>query len=602
MPANQPSLLRYLRPYRGRATLGFLCVAVYIGISLWTPSLIGRAIDALQAGNTPTPVFVALMALYLGAAAAAFLVSIGMRRLMLGLANRVEHDIRRDVFGHLTGMDLAFFQRERTGDLMTKMTSDLGAVREMIGQGLLQGARMAIGFPLAFGIMFATNVKLALVVAGLLPTVGLLFFFLIRLIHQYYDACQEQFSAISNFAQETFAGIRTIKGFALEPRRHDGFRALNEEYIRRNMTLTRIEEPVWPFMMFLYWLAAMLLLLVAGHQIIDGTLKLSVFVKFQFYLLFLQWPMLALGWTANLFQRGRTSWGRIRTILEAEPAIQSELQAARCPLHVEEPPVTCNRQPATWNSTIEYLDVCLRLNERTLLDHINLRIPQGQCLAITGPTGSGKTLLISLLVRLLDPTRGQVRLGGRDVRTLPLDDLRRTVGLAPQEPFLFSDTLANNLALGLAPVDDALTAHEERITRAAHIAHLSEEVDRFPDRYRTLLGERGVTLSGGQRQRTAIGRALARDPALLILDDVFSAVDTQTEARILAGLLPVLRGRTSILISHRVSTLRHADRILVLEEGRIVQDGSHADLLAVPGYYRELDEVQRLESKLEEAR
>ncbi len=602
MPANQPSLLRYLRPYRGRAALGFLCVAVYIGISLWTPSLIGRAIDALQAGNTPTPVFVALMALYLGAAAAAFLVSIGMRRLMLGLANRVEHDIRRDVFGHLTGMDLAFFQRERTGDLMTKMTSDLGAVREMIGQGLLQGARMAIGFPLAFGIMFATNVKLALVVAGLLPTVGLLFFFLIRLIHQYYDACQEQFSAISNFAQETFAGIRTIKGFALEPRRHDGFRALNEEYIRRNMTLTRIEEPVWPFMMFLYWLAAMLLLLVAGHQIIDGTLKLSVFVKFQFYLLFLQWPMLALGWTANLFQRGRTSWGRIRTILEAEPAIQSELQAARCPLHVEEPPVTCNRQPATWNSTIEYLDVCLRLNERTLLDHINLRIPQGQCLAITGPTGSGKTLLISLLVRLLDPTRGQVRLGGRDVRTLPLDDLRRTVGLAPQEPFLFSDTLANNLALGLAPVDDALTAHEERITRAAHIAHLSEEVDRFPDRYRTLLGERGVTLSGGQRQRTAIGRALARDPALLILDDVFSAVDTQTEARILAGLLPVLRGRTSILISHRVSTLRHADRILVLEEGRIVQDGSHADLLAVPGYYRELDEVQRLESKLEEAR
>ena len=266
----------------------------------------------------------------------------------------------------------------------------------------------------------------------------------------------------------------------------------------------------------------------------------------------------------------------------------------------EEKDQTCNLEPATWNSNIAFLDVCLRLNDRTLLDHINLEIPPGQCLAITGPTGSGKTLLISLLVRLLDPTDGQVCLGGRDLRTLPLADLRRAVGLAPQEPFLFSDTLANNLALGLDPVDDALTTHEERIVRAAGIARLSDEVARFPDHYRTMLGERGVTLSGGQRQRTAIGRALAREPALLILDDVFSAVDTQTEAKILEQLLPALRGRTSILISHRVSTLRHADRILVLDHGRIVQDGTHAELIGQPGYYHELDEVQRLESKLEE--
>ena len=344
------------------------------------------------------------------------------------------------------------------------------------------------------------------------------------------------------------------------------------------MTLTRIEEPVWPFMMFLYWFAAMLLLLVAGHQIIEGTLKLSVFVKFQFYLLFLQWPMLALGWTANLFQRGRTSWARIKTILEAEPAIKAgdvsstfQVQSSRSDLASTSP---WNLEPGTWNSHIAFRDVSLRLNDRTLLDHINLEIPPGQCLAITGPTGSGKTLLISLLVRLLDPTDGQVCLGGRDLRTLPLADLRRAVGLAPQEPFLFSDTLANNLALGLDPVDDALTTHEERIVRAAGIARLSDEVARFPDHY--------------------------REPALLILDDVFSAVDTQTEAKILEQLLPALRGRTSILISHRVSTLRHADRILVLDHGRIVQDGTHAELIGQPGYYHELDEVQRLESKLEE--
>ena len=585
MPRPSPSLLRYLRPYRGRAALGFLCVAGYIGTSLWTPSLIGQAIDTLQAGGASADRFLPLMGLFLAASALAFLVSIGMRRLTLGLANRVEHDIRRDIFGHLTGMDLAFFQRERTGDLMTKMTSDLSAVREMIGQGLLQGARITIGFPLAFGIMFATNVQLACVVAGLLPLVSLLFFFLIRWIHKYYDACQEQFSTISNFAQETFSGIRTIKGFALEERQRGEFQAHNEEYIRRNMTLTRIEEPVWPFMMFLYWLAAMLLLLTAGHQIIAGTLKLSVFVKFQFYLLFLQWPMLALGWTANLFQRGRTSWARIRTILEAEPAIRDNAAAE---------PGTAIR------GDIAFRNVSLRLGERTLLDRISLVIPEGQCLAITGPTGSGKTLLISLIVRLVEATEGVVSIGGRDVRTLPLDGLRRAVGLAPQEPFLFSDTLANNLALGLDPVDDALTTHEERITRAARIARLSDEVERFPDHYRTLLGERGVTLSGGQRQRTAIGRALAREPHLLILDDVFSAVDTQTEAKILEQLRPVLRGRTSILISHRVSTLRHADRVLVLDGGRVVQDGTHAALVAQPGYYHDLDEVQRLESKLEE--
>lgn len=618
MPETRTSLPRYLRPYRWQALAGFLCVAGYITTSLWSPSLIGRAIDALQAGAPPRA-FLDLMGLYLAAAVIAFLVSIGMRRLMLGLANRVEHDIRRDIFGHLTGMDQAFFQRERTGDLMTKMTSDLGAVRDMVGQGLLQGARMAIGFPMAFAIMFATNVQLALVVTALLPLVSLLFFFLIRWIHRYYDACQDQFSTISNFAQETFAGIRTIKGFALEARRRDDFRRHNEEYIRRNMTLTRIEEPVWPFMMFLYWLAAMLLLLVAGRQIIDGSLKLSVFVKFQFYLLFLQWPMLALGWTANLFQRGRTSWARIRTILEAEPAIKSpkgsftfQVQSSKSEkdsstLQVQRSKSdsgrssTWNLEPGTCDFSIAFRDVCLRLNDRTLLDHINLIIPEGQCLGLTGPTGSGKTLLISLLVRLLDPTSGTVLLGGRDVRTLPLAEVRRVVGLAPQEPFLFSDTLANNLALGLDPVDDALTAHEERITRAATIARLSDEVERFPDRYRTVLGERGVTLSGGQRQRTAIGRALARDPRLLILDDVFSAVDTQTEAKILEHLLPVLRGRTSILISHRVSTLRHADRILVLDKGRIVQDGAHAELIKAPGYYRDLDEVQRLESKLEEA-
>lgn len=579
-----PSLWRSVWTYRAHALLGLLCVTLYLAGSLLNPIVLRHAIDALQQGQGARAFF-AQLALFSALAAGTFGVSILMRRRLLGLANRVEHDIRRDVFDHLSRMDTAFYQRERTGDLMTKMTSDLAAVREMIGQGLLQGSRMLMGFPLAFGIMFATNARLAAVVAALLPVISVVFFFLIRLIRKYYDLSQEQFSTLTNFAQETFAGIRTIKGFGIEARRSAQFGDLNREFIRRNMILTRIEEPVWPFMMYLYWVGAVLLLLLAGRQIIAGTISLGVYVQFQQHLIFLQWPMLALGWTINLFQRGRTSWTRIRTILDATPMVRDAADAQPAP---------------SLRGDIEFDAVSLRIGDRVLLDHVSLRIPAGQTLGITGPTGSGKTLLVSLLARLIDPTEGVVRIGGVDLRALRLADVRRRIGLAPQEPFLFSDTLANNLALGLDPVDDALKTHEAAILRAADIARLSEEVQRFPDQFRTLLGERGVTLSGGQRQRAAIGRALARNPDLLILDDVFSAVDTQTEARILQQLLPVLRGRTSILIGHRVSTLRHADRIVVLDRGRIVQDGTHDELVAQPGYYRELDEIQRLESRLEE--
>lgn len=576
----------YILRYRVPAALGFLSVLGSICLGLYSPFILRRAIDGLESGTLAAPELAWLAASFLGVSLLASVFSIFMRRILLGLGHRVEYDIRTDVFGHLTRMDFGFFQRERTGDIMTKMSSDLFSVKDMVGQGLLQGSRILIGFPLAFGIMFHLNTRLALTVMAIIPVISLVFFIVIRMIRSRYDAVQDQFSTISNFCQESFAGIRTVKGFGIEQRMRDRFRALNDRYIDLSMALTRVEEPIWPFMVFMFGMGTLLLLLAGGRQVIDGHLTLGEFVQFNQYLLYLQWPMLALGWTSNIFQRGLASWKRVRTILDAKPDI--------C-----DGPRT-DASLTSLQGDIRFEGAGFSTGGRDLLQDIHLAIPPGQVVGITGPTGSGKTLLASLLCRLIDPSTGRISIGGRDLREFPLALLRARIGLAPQEAFLFSDTLANNIAFGLPSAgSEAAFPHEEKVLWAADIAHLRDDVERFPQKFETLLGERGVTLSGGQRQRTAISRALALDPDILIMDDVFSAVDTQTEARILNQLLPVLRQRTAVLVSHRVSTLKHADRILVLEGGRIVQDGTHEDLVRTPGYYREQDEMQRLEARLE---
>jgi len=584
-PASIP-LTPYVLRYQRWAVLGFLSVAASIVLGLYIPFILREVIDGLDQGVLGRDGMIRLILVFLAASMLASLFSIFMRRILLGLAQRVEHDIRRDVFAHLTILDRGFFQRERTGDIMTKMSSDLFSVKDMVGQGLLQGSRIVIGFPLAFGIMFTMNPRLALIIMAIIPVISFVFFIIIRLIRKRYDAAQEQFSTISNFCQENFGGFRTVKGFGIEERMRGRFRVLNDKYIDLNMRLTRVEEPVWPFMVFMFGMGTLLLLLAGGRLVIEGSLTLGEFVQFNQYLLYLQWPMLALGWTSNLFQRGIASWKRIGTILESKPDIFDGEQTDR--------PLTEVR------GDIRLEHVSYTAEERELLRDIHLAIPAGQVLGITGPTGSGKTLLISLICRLMDPTSGKVTIDGHDLRTFPLSVLRSRIGLAPQEAFLFSDTLANNIALGLPPPDSTgAHPHEDKILWASGVAHLREDVEQFPLKYSTMLGERGVTLSGGQRQRTAISRAVALDPAVLILDDVFSAVDTQTEAKILAQLLPVLRERTAILVSHRVSTLKHADRIIVVDDGRIVQDGAHTELVNQPGYYREQDEMQRLEARLE---
>ncbi len=571
----------YVIAYRARVAAGFACVVGVITGSMTLPYILRRGIDDMgQIANAwPGVLHWAVLYFLIGMLTMGF--AIGMRRLLLGVASRVESDIRRDVFAHLTTLDADYYQKERTGDLMTKMTSDLSAVSDFIGQGLLQGSRIALGFPAAFAVMLSIDAKMTGALAVLIPVISIVFFILIRLIRQNYDRVQDQFSLITAFAQENFAGFRTVKGFGMEARQREQFRKLNTEYVRRNMTLAKIEEPVWPFMIFMFAIAQILLLWLGGRRIVAGHMTIGEFVQFQQSMMFLNWPMLALGWTVNLLQRGLASWTRIRTILDARPDVRDEARAE-------------DREMVA-RGAIEFRGVALARDGRELLREVNLVIPEGQCLAITGPTGSGKSLLVSLVARLRDPSSGAVLIGGRDTREYPLAALRRDIGFAPQEPFLFSDTLANNIALGLAETREA------DVIRAAEIAYLQADVRQFPDRYETVLGERGVTLSGGQRQRAAIGRALARKPSILILDDVLSAVDTQTESKILERLLPELKGRTTIFISHRVSTLRCADRIVVMDDGRIAQDGTHEELTARPGYYRELDEFQRLEAGLQDA-
>ncbi len=575
------SLKNYILAYRKQTVSGTLLVLAAALTGVGIPFLIRFAIDDLNAGIISFRRLIGYSAAYVIAALLSGYFTMSMRRVLLSLSHQVEYDIRRDVFDHLTRLDHAFFSRERTGDLMTKMTSDLNSVREFVGQGLLQGARTSFGFVLAFGVMFAINVRLALVMLVLLPCISLLFFALLRIIRQRYEASQEQFSVISNFAQENFGGVRTIRGYGVEDRQESLFQKLNEEYIARKMALSRVERPLWPIMSMLFSLGVVLLLWVGGRQVVDGTLTIGEFVQFTQYLFLLQWPMMALGWTVNLLQRGGASWKRIRSITTEQPLVRDGGQT--------DSSVTLK------TGAVSFEDVHLTLGGMTVLHDIRLEIPDGATVGITGPTGSGKTLLAWMIPRIIDPTSGRVRVDGHDVRVIPIEALRRHIGMAPQEPFLFSDTLANNIALGLPET------HEEKVLWAAEVAELSPDIEYFPGGYQTLLGERGVTLSGGQRQRTAISRAIARRPAILILDDVFSAIDTQTEANILARLDPVLEGRTSIIISHRVSTLRHADFIVVLESGRVTQKGPHRDLVQQPGYYRDLDEVQRLEAKLEEA-
>ncbi len=596
-------LLSYALRYPGKFLRGLACVVVTTSVSLVAPRILGFAIDDLTTGVT-----VAKLALYgsllLGIAVVGGVFRFLMRRILTGVSRDIEYDMRNDFFAHLQKLPVSYFQTHRTGDLMSRATNDLNAVRMMIGPAVMYASNTVLGFVVALGLMLAIDARLTLFALIPLPFVSISVKYFGGVIHKRFEQIQAQLSEVSAVAQEALSGVRVVRAYRQEAAEIERFRRANEEYLRRNRQLVVVQGLFFPCMSLFLGLGALVVIWMGSREVIRGRITLGQFVAFHSYLLLLSWPMIAFGWVTNMLQRGMASWKRMLEVMETDPAIADVASRA----DLSGPPAGGAESPALQRQIrgeIEFRDLTFAYGTTTVLSHVSVHIDAGQTVALVGPTGSGKSTLIGLLARLQDPPPGTVFVDGVDVRTLPLDTLRGAIGFVPQEPFLFSDTLADNVAFGLDarsgasgldPADSA--ARHERIVTASSVARLDKDVADFPAGYDTVVGERGITLSGGQKQRTALARAVAIDPRILILDDALSAVDTYTEEEILSRLRGVMRERTSIIVSHRVSTVREADLILVLAGGRIAERGTHDTLVAHGGLYADLYKKQLLEEEL----
>ena len=584
LPKSLRPLLPYLKKYRRSYAVGAICVFCNNGIWILFPLVIRRAVDDLHLGVTRHKLFPYAL-LLLGVAAVKGIFQFLTRWILIGISREIEFDLRNDLFQHLEGLSYSYYQRTRTGDIMARATNDLNAVRMLLGPAIMYSANTIVFTAGALAFMLAISPRLTLYAFLPLPIVSIVVHYFGKRIHERFERIQAMFSEISARAQENFSGARVIRAYVQEEAEISAFESSNQEYISRSLKLVRLMGMLWPTLETMLGFAIVLVLWLGGREVLYGRITVGGFVAFNTYMVQLTWPIIALGWVINLFQRGTASMGRINEILTEKPEIEDGAEAQRADKSVRATQI---------EGEIEFRGLNFAYNGTPVLHDVNLQIPAGSSLAIVGPTGSGKTTLVSLIPRIYDATPGSVLLDGRPVREYPLEFLRHQIGFVPQETFLFSETVRENIAFGKEDASD------EEVRSAAEAASIAREIESFPEQYQTLVGERGITLSGGQKQRTAIARALIRDPRIVILDDALSSVDTHTEDKILNHLREIMRGRTTIFISHRVSTVRNADMIAVLHGGRIVEMGTHDQLLARNGYYTDLYNKQLLEEELAE--
>jgi ATP-binding cassette subfamily B multidrug efflux pump len=624
-------LFPYLRRYWRSFAFGGLALIVYNAAKVMIPLILGGAANDIKNGLSVAKIDHYALQLIVVASVAAITLYL-TRQIIIGASREIEFDIRNDLFAHLQSQPPEFFQRHRTGDIMAHSTNDLNAVRQLLGPAIMYSANTIVFTAFALPFMLRISPRLTMFAFLPLPFASVLVQYFGAQIHIRFERIQAMFSDISAQAEENFSAARLIRAFAQEEAQIAAFETSNQEYIRRSLLLARLMAMLWPTLEIVLGVSLVVTLLVGGHEVVlhnhDPHTGITVgqFVTYFNFMVQLTWPMIAIGWVVNLVQRGTASVTRIHALMtekptitdaEADPALLA-LSSKESSSRLETPPQLSSSRPErsaverplyssstdhpiaiTGHITFDHLCFTYPTGPEVLHD-ITLDIPAGSSLAIVGPTGSGKSTLVSLIPRLYDAPHQSVLLDNRPVRDYPLHTLRSAIGFVPQETFLFSTTIAKNIAFGVPAPDgkDATLALDRQIEAAARTAHIADEILEFPSGFRTIVGERGVTLSGGQKQRTAIARAILRNSPILVLDDALASVDTYTEEQILAGLRDAMQGRTTILIAHRVSTARHADRIAVLIDGRIAELGTHDELLANNGYYAGLAEKQSLEEEI----